>query len=415
MTTRGRRLLWVIIGAGTLARLVYAFATVGQAYDIESLRLVGQALGQHPLHVYSIVNQGEGARLGDFLAFRWPYPPGYMPLAGLGVLISKLGLPFRGVIQLFPIAADAAIAWLVQALLRLRGASERTRLAGAALVMFGPVFFVISGYHGQVDPVAILPALLALYLWETSGSRHRALQAGLLIGLAASIKIIPGIMVLALLPSARDRREWVTLIAASAGLLLAIAAPFLIADGRAMRAALGYVGGPGLGGLSMFVQPDLVKAFLVERFDIRATSATMTLHDGASAIVAGAVAAAGVLVLRFRPPPIEAAVLLWLVVYVFNPDWFPQYMVWGLPFFLAAGHLVKVGLVQAALVPVLLLFYLKPWHDETLVWVYFAIMLCLWLAAVAALIAQTLRTAATGTRSPGLGGHPRAGRPRAPA
>src|SRR4051794_11702075 len=205
MTTRGRRLLWVIIGAGTLARLVYAFATVGQAYDIESLRLVGQALGHHPLHVYSIVNQGEGARLGDFLAFRWPYPPGYMPLAGLGVLLSKLGLPFNGVIQVFPIAADAAIAWLVQALLGLRGATQRARLAGAALVAFGPAFFVVSGYHGQVDPVAILPALAALYLWETSGSRHRALQAGLLIGLAASVKTIPGIMVLALLPSARDR------------------------------------------------------------------------------------------------------------------------------------------------------------------------------------------------------------------
>jgi hypothetical protein len=402
MTTRGRRLLWVIIGAGTVARLVYAFATVGQAYDIESLRLVGQALGHHPLHVYSIVNQGEGARLGDFLAFRWPYPPGYMPLAGLGVLLSKIGLPFHGAIQLFPIAADAAIAWLVQALLRLRGASERVRLAGVALVMFGPVFFVVSGYHGQVDPVAILPALMALYLWETSGSRHRALQAGLLIGLAASIKIIPGIMVLALLPSTRDRREWVTLIGASVGLFLVVVAPFLIADGRAVRAALGYVGGSGLGGLSMFVQPDLVKAFLLERFDIHASSATITLHDDASALVAGAVAAAGVLVLWFRARPLEAAVLLWLAVYVFNPNWFPQYMVWGLPFFIAAGHLVKVALVQAALVPILLLFYLKPWHDELLVKVYFAIMLCLWLAALGALIAQL----------PGL---PRAVRPRAPA
>jgi hypothetical protein len=415
MTTRGPRLLWVIIGVGTVARLVYAFATVGQAYDIESLRLVGQALGHHPLHVYTIVNHGEGAKLGDFLAFRWPYPPGYMPLAGLGVLLSKTGLPFHGVIQLFPIAADAAIAWLVQALLGLRGASERGRLAGAALVMFGPAFFVVSGYHGQVDPVAILPALLALYLWQTSASPHRALQAGLLIGLAASIKIVPGIMVLALLPSARTWRESIALVGAAGALFLAIAAPFLIADGRAMRAALGYVGGPGLGGLSMIVQPDLVKAFLLERFDIRASSATVALHDGASALVAVAVAAAGVLLLRFRERPIEAAVLLWLVVYVFNPNWFPQYMVWGLPFFLAAGHLVKVALVQAALVPVLLLFYLKPWHDEALVKVYFGIMLCLWLAAVVALIAQALRTAATGTSSPELDGRPRAGRPRAPA
>src|SRR5207302_10782054 len=104
------------------------------------------------------------------------------------------------------IAADAAIAWLVQAGLGRAGASDRTRLSACALVALGPAFALISGMHGQIDSVAILPAVLALVVWERGGSR-RALAAGLLIGRAASIKTAPGLMVLALLPSVRSRRE----------------------------------------------------------------------------------------------------------------------------------------------------------------------------------------------------------------
>jgi uncharacterized membrane protein len=396
MSPRAHRLLWLIIGAGTLARLIYAFATVGQAFDIESLRLVASTLDDHPLHVYSLVNSGD--KLGAFVLYRWPYPPGYMPLASAALGLSKLGLPFHGTIQLFPIAADAAIAWLVQDFLGRRGATERVRLWAAALVAFGPAFFVVSGYHGQIDPVAILPAVAALHLWETSNSSRRAVYAGILIGLAASVKTIPAVMVLALLPSARDLREGASLVAAAGVVFLVIAAPFLVADGGDTVSAFRYVGAPGLGGLSMLVQPRLVKAFLLNEFSIKVTSATTTLHDHASTLVAVAMAGTGLFLLRFKARAVDAAVLVWLAVYVFNPNWFPQYMVWGLPFFLMAGHLVKVALVQAALVPVLLLFYLKPWHDTKLVFLHIGIMFCLWSAAVLAMLLVGRRIAASGSR-----------------
>src|SRR4051812_19041194 len=99
MTRRGWRLLWLIIGAGVLARVVWAFATVGQAYDIENLRRAGDAFIHHPFGVYETLNtQGKA---GVFVLYGWPYPPGFLPLAALAVEVSKLlHLPFHGVVHL---------------------------------------------------------------------------------------------------------------------------------------------------------------------------------------------------------------------------------------------------------------------------------------------------------------------------
>jgi uncharacterized membrane protein len=325
-------------------------------------------------------------------------------LASAAQGLTHLGLPFHGTVQLFPIAADAGIAWLVQDFLGRRGARERTRLAAAALVAFGPAFFVVSGYHGQIDPVAILPAVAALHLWANSGLARRAIWAGLLIGVAASVKTIPAVMILALLPSARDLGEGARLVGAAAATFLVILAPFLAADGANVVKVLRYVGAPGLGGLSMFVQPDLVKAFLLQDLSIKASSATSALHDAASALVAAGLALTGVLLVRLRAAPAQASVIVWLAVFVLNANWFPQYMVWGLPFLLMAGYLRATAAVQAALVPVLVLFYLRPWHDDALAWVHVAVMTCLWAAAVAALITllrrmATERRAITGARA----------------
>ena len=383
MSAPARRLLWLVIGGGTAAQIVLAFATGGHAFDIESIRLVASGLDDHGFDLYGAVNPDE--ELGGLPIFRWPYPPGFFPLAAAGVGIADgTGLPFDAVIQLFPIAATAAIAWLVQDFLGRRGASERARVVAAALVVLGPSFIAVAGYHGQIDPVAILPAVAAVRLWETGDSQRRALWAGLLIGLGASVKTVPAIMVLALLPSARNPREAVTLVVTAAAVPLALLAPFLLSDGSNVLRALRYTGGPGLGGLSMLVEPDLVRAFLTNAYPTDLTTGTETLYDNASVVVLVGLALTGAFLLRFRPGATEAAAFLWVAVYVFMPNWFPQYMVWGLPFLIMAGHLAKVAIVQGALVPVLLLFYLRPWGEDGVAIWHFLIMLGLWVGWVAA-------------------------------
>src|SRR5205807_5996398 len=145
------------------------------------LKSVRDALAAHPLHVYSAVN---GPHLNH-----WPYLPGFFPFIMVASKLATLtGLPFHGWVQVPQILADCAIAWFVQDFLGRRGASDRTRIASATLVALGPSFWIISGFHGQIDSLATLPAVIALWLWDRSppGTR-RALEAGVLIGIGAVI------------------------------------------------------------------------------------------------------------------------------------------------------------------------------------------------------------------------------------
>ncbi len=147
--------LWAIIALGVLLSGVIAALTQGDPYDMESLRLVREALDQGALNVYTFFSHHG--------VFRWPYPPGFFPWVYASGLVASHGGPsFEFMIRVPTILADAAIAWLVQDFLRWSGRNEATRLAAAALVSLGPSFVVIAGYHGQIDALAILPGVLAV-------------------------------------------------------------------------------------------------------------------------------------------------------------------------------------------------------------------------------------------------------------
>jgi uncharacterized membrane protein len=378
LSLRGRRALWLMIGAGLAARLIVAAVTNANTDDLHSFDFVRTALREDPLHVYQ-----------DVPELRWPYPSGYFPFVALCAAIdSALGIDFRHLLRLGPVAADIGLAALVQHLLGMRGASERTRLAGAALVLFGPVFFGVSAYQGQLDPVAILPALAAFVLWQRDG-QSRALHAGLLIGLGASVKTVPLLMVLALAPSARSLRELVTLATAAAAVPVAMLAPFLIVDAGSVIDHLRYRGFPGLGGLSLVATPQFPLFWQADHLPPTGEQTIFLLDHGDLIAAAGLIAAAAVLA-RFRPDPLGAAAIVWLAVWVFGVNFFVQYLVWGLPFLLARGQLRAVAAIQALAGPAVLLLYLER-SEEWLLWsVYTIPMIALWVL-LAVLLARTVR------------------------
>ena len=235
-----RTLLWSLLAVGAALRLVLAFTTDGVVPDLESFRIVARSLRDAPGHVYAIANSHP-----PFV--RWPYPPGYFPyIAGADRFADATGLDFLSVIRLGPIAADLVIAWVVQAFLGRQGHVPATRLAAAALVALGPPFAAVSGYHGQIDAVAILPAVLALALWERTDAAWRGPAAGALIGLGGSIKTIPLLMVLALLPSARSPREAAQLVVCAAAVPLLAITPWLVSEGTGWTRVFRYNGAPGL-------------------------------------------------------------------------------------------------------------------------------------------------------------------------
>ena len=370
------RTVWMLVAAGIVVRLVLAFTTDGQAYDMESIRLQRIALGEDTLHAYETLN-------GPEIGYRFPYPPGFLAFVPLAGAASDLtGLAFSSLVRVPSILADAAIALIVHDHLRRRGAADRTRIAAVALVALGPSFIVISGYHGQIDSLAILPGVAALWVWMHGPQERRALYAGALIGLAVAVKTAPGFLLLALLPAVRSRREAVTLVGAAVAVPLAALAPFLLTTPDDVRHALGYRGFPGTSGLSLILQPELAEqiARSVDR-----TAAVDFIHEHGQVIVALALAA--VAVYARRRDPLERAVLIWIAFYCVTPTFFVQYLVWGLPFFLMAGRLRLALAVQAlALVPTVL-FYRAPWESEVAAIPYGAMMIALWLFFVVSFVA----------------------------
>ena len=389
LSLRARRMLWIVIGAGLAARLVVAFVTEAALVDHESLELVRGVVTADPLDLYAGVS-GED---------RWPYPPGYVPVIVVAhVLAEATGLGFIELARIPPALADCGLALLVQHLLGMRGATERTRLAAAATIALGPLFIGVAGYQAQIDSVAILPALAAVAVWERGGPR-RALIAGLLIGLGGSIKTVPLVMILALLPWCASRREATTLVAAAAAVPLALLAPYLATGPGDVIGHLSYRGFPGLGGLSLLVQPEF-PLLVYSGNPLEPNALTDLLRDAGGVIAIAALAAAAAVLLRFRPPPLEGAILLALVLWVFGVNFFLQYLIWGLPFLLANGELRRALQIQALALPALAVFYLEP-ESEPLVWaLYTAPVAALWAFAAAMLAARTRACASRPRSSP---------------
>src|SRR5437764_13197887 len=130
MPTSYRARLGLVLAVGALVRVGLAFGTHGLVFDLQSYVLVDHGLGQHPLHVYALVNSPS--------LFRWPYLSGFFPLILLTRGIAAItGLAFTSLIRLPAIAGDLAIAVVVQGFLARRRAPQTRRLAAAAVAALG--------------------------------------------------------------------------------------------------------------------------------------------------------------------------------------------------------------------------------------------------------------------------------------
>ena len=109
--------------------------------------------------------------------------------------VTQRGVWFPLAIRVPAIAADVVTCFLVLELLRARR-SLREAVAAAALVAVSPILLVISGYHGNTDPVFVMLSLLGVYLLV---DRQAPVLAGVSIAMAVSVKIVPVVIVPALL------------------------------------------------------------------------------------------------------------------------------------------------------------------------------------------------------------------------
>lgn len=397
MSARERRWLVAVLAAGLGAHLALLFGSRSIHFDLGSWKVTQQGLAQHGLHVYSAV---------DVHLFRWPYPPLMFVWIGISQGLDTLlgGHGFFYLVRLPAIAADLTIAWVVHEMLRRRGAASAARLTAAGAVAIGPIFIGTAAHQGQIDSVAILPVVLALAAWERGGPR-RALAAGLLIGLGAGIKTVPLLALVGLLPSARSWREAGTLVSCALALPLLMLAPFLVADAHGVVYALRYSGVPGLGGLSLLAQPDY-PIYWLSHGPYGPNAVILALYKTPWILAAGLLALLAVMVRR-RTPPLQALVLVWLTVYVLSFNFFLQYLVWGIPFFLLYGAVRKVVALELALAPAIVVAYLAE-APRTLVWTFYTAPL---IAAWAAFAVSLFRASRAGGNTRASLPAPRPSRP----
>ena len=164
--------------------------------------------------------------------YRHPYgPTWFMILGALRSAHDALGMHHLGpesfhiMIAAFLSLADVAIALLLYRALRL----------GAALFfILNPVSILITGYHSQIDTLAILPALAAWLLIGRAMSWRRLLISAALLGLSLSIKHVmiffPIWLLMTPLILGRVARR-IAHAAVTYGVLVAIVLPFVLAPG----------------------------------------------------------------------------------------------------------------------------------------------------------------------------------------
>jgi hypothetical protein len=120
------------------------------------------------------------------------------------------------------------------------------------IIALSPISILISGFHGNTDPIMMFFLVAAVFFAE----RGNATRAGFAFGLACSVKLIPLIFapaILLYLPGLRPRAKW---LAASLSLWVVLSLPYLAQEPRLiLQSMLGYSGATGLWGFSLISNP----------------------------------------------------------------------------------------------------------------------------------------------------------------
>ncbi|GAA3280346.1 MULTISPECIES: glycosyltransferase family 87 protein [Dactylosporangium] len=217
MLESGRRktvVRWVLLGL-FVALVVYGHIWYRNRHDWFDLGIYRQAvnwwLDGHDLYDYTKPDDTQG-QLG------FTYPP-----FGALVLVPFAVLPWLGAVILYSVITIAAVAvttyWLLAPEARRKGWELPFALV-LALTVISTLEPIRENYtFGQINMVLVVLILADLLVLLPRGSRW----AGVLIGLAAAIKLTPAIFIVYLLLSRRYRAGLTAIVSAAVASLVALA------------------------------------------------------------------------------------------------------------------------------------------------------------------------------------------------
>jgi Glycosyltransferase family 87 len=153
-------------------------------------------------------------------------------LKSLEYLSSLSGLPFSFWLRLPAIIADIGSLWL----------SFRMKAPPLMLFLFAlcPASILISGFHGNTDPVMVFFVLLSIFFVDRKNSEW---LGGLAFGMALNIKVVPLIFVPAIFFFLPERKKALQFFSAALGTIVICSLPYIF-NGPILiaRKTLGYGG-----------------------------------------------------------------------------------------------------------------------------------------------------------------------------
>lgn len=317
--------LCVLIAAivASAAKLMIAWNTFG-TNDVLTFYLFGRTIAENGLAAMyqSTVLFNHPPLTAYYL--QWIYELQRLPM------LENAGVTFAFLLRLPGILADFLV---ILVLLDLERRSLRFRFPAWALVLFAvsPVSLMVSGYHGNTDPVMVCFLVLATYFCV----RDNAILSGICFALSVQVKIIPLLLLPVFFFFWVNRRSLIRF--SLPALIVSIvlwAQPLFQFPGLFIKNVLSYSSFWGIWGISYLIRLTGWKQFAeVSFFDLSpAQNLVINLCKGLIIVI--------VLFLAWRRRWDDSRNLwdtiglVWLVFFVFAPGICTQYLIWLAPFVL---------------------------------------------------------------------------------
>jgi len=337
-----------VIGLALLAlalKLAIAYSTIG-TNDTLSFYGFAKELSQHRLewtyqHSYYFNHPPLIAYYLQFI--------GYLSHQEI---FHSCGVTFPFLLRLPGIVADFIV---VLVLLRLSGRSPEFRVPTWALALFAisPVSLMVSGFHGNTDPVMVMFLVLAGYMCL----RERPVLSGIFFALSCQIKVIP-LLVLPIifffwLARGAARRFAVSFVLLS---VIMWAQPLTKFPTLFLKNVLAYNSFWGLWGITYWLRLTQLRVFSTVTFFNLPPAEFFVVNVLKLLIVISVLTIAWRRRVLHGRALVDSIAYAWIIFFVFSPGVGVQYMVWLAPFVLVLSPSFY-GWLTAASTVFLFFFY----------------------------------------------------------
>src|SRR3984893_1578332 len=322
--SRKCRNLW-IVGLALIAlmlKLMIAFNTVG-TNDVATFYCFGKALNENGL---------EWTYRNSMYLNHPPLIAYYV--RGIYALTEQrwcqdLGIHFPFLLRLPGIIADFLV---VLVLLRMTKTDLRIPTWALALFALSPVSLMVSGFHGNTDPVMVMFLMLA----SLSCLRGKSVWCGLFLAFSCQIKVIPLLLLPIFFFFWLSRRHAVSFSVPFVLVSLVLwVEPLLKFPALFFKNVLSYGSFWGIWGITYWLRLTNLAMFRMETFFY-----DISPRESFVVTVLKLIIIAAVLMIAWRRRNLgeralfDSAAYAWIVFFVFAPGICAQYMVWLTPFVL---------------------------------------------------------------------------------